>query len=104
MPHYLITIILKSGERLSGIRFSEEYNIDKAWQLFESKAVANTPQLKTFDLVMISKRSVVYKRWLADQQKKKTQGWILMHLEIYLGRVIRNATILLLTIKKNLIP
>jgi len=70
MPYYLITVIARNGQRFAGIRFCEEYNIDKAWQLFENLASTNTPNFKSFDLVMISKRSKAYKDWMTREQKK----------------------------------
>lgn len=75
MPFYKIIVALKNSPLVSGIKELPESNIERAWQLMEAKAKEfYKGEFKGFDLVMISKRSDIYKQWLAKRNEKMNKS------------------------------
>lgn len=72
MPFYKITIILRSGKMISGIKEEINTNIDNVYHIYENRANSHygSYEIKSFDCVMISKRSKDYKEYLKNLQKK----------------------------------
>ena len=71
MPFYKITVWLKDSSPVTGVRELNELSIERAWQLFEGKAKeAYKERFAGFDLVMISKRSDIFKDYLDKKNKK----------------------------------
>lgn len=73
MPFYRIIVFVKDRtEPIEGVRELAESNIERAWQLFEAKAKeAYKERFAAFDLIMISKRSDLYRNYL---EKRNSGG------------------------------
>ncbi len=80
MPYYKITITLPNGQRVSGIKEEINPNIDNVYHMYETRAYSHygNHEIKSFDCVMISKRSDDYKDYMQSLlAKKEAKKWLL---------------------------
>jgi len=78
MPFYRITIKLKNGNNLSGIREMDQADIDRAWQYFHTQSVKRFGEFSivNFEVVMLSKFSEVVKVYIRQEKKPpRIAGW-----------------------------
>jgi hypothetical protein len=71
MPYYKIIVVTRGKGARCGIRESNIQDIEKAWQFFETRAKIVIPMtdIKSFSVVMLSRRSAEVQRYL--QQKRR---------------------------------
>ncbi len=78
MPFYRITIKLKNGNQLSGIREMDQADVDRAWQYFHSQSVKRFGNftIVNFEVVMLSKFSQAVKAYIRQEKKPaRIEGW-----------------------------
>ena len=78
MPYYQITVKVKNGNTLSGVREMDNRDIDFAWQFFRALAVKRFGEFNiiTFEVVMLSKHSVNAKIHIKKEKKPpRIEGW-----------------------------
>ena len=71
MPFYRITISIKNGNNLSGIREMDQADVDRAWQYFHTQAVKRFGEFAIirFEVVMLSKFSDTVKAYIKQEKK-----------------------------------
>jgi len=78
MPYYRISIKLKNGNHLSGIREMDNRDVDYAWKYFEARAYEKFGEFAVtgFNLIMLSKLSQEVKAYIRKEKKPpRIQGW-----------------------------
>lgn len=78
MPYFRITINLKNGNNLSGIREMDQGDIDRAWQYFHSQSVKRFGEfaIVNFEVIMLSKFSEAVKAYIKQEKKlPRIEGW-----------------------------
>ena len=71
MPYYKIVVVTRGKGARSGIRESNIQDIEKAWQYFEMQAKIVIPmeEIKSFNVTMLSRRSVEVKKYLQSSRR-----------------------------------
>lgn len=78
MPYYRISVKLKNGNNLAGIREMDQADIDRAWQYYHNQAVKRFGEfaITNFEVVMLSKFSEPVKTYIKKQKKPiRIQTW-----------------------------
>ncbi|HUR11202.1 MAG TPA: hypothetical protein VM012_07525 [Flavitalea sp.] len=78
MPYYYVTVKLKNGNILSGIREMDNLDIDYAWQYFRNRAITRFGDfsITAFEVMMLSKHSNQVKAYIRKEKKPpRIEGW-----------------------------